>query len=333
MASGPNALLSPYHPPYRPDSGDGMPRRPAMTPEQQFLAELAVIERVIAWICVRRGLRGADAEDFGSMVKIRLIENDYEKLARFQGRSSLKTYLTAVINRMYLDYQVQRFGKWRPSAKARELGAIALRLERLMYRDGLSRDEACGVLLSDTRVGETRDALHAIARQLPDRRARAKPVAPAPGALDGGAAAVEQAERQRLAERTFSIIRRTLGGLPARDRMFLRLHLESDFSVAEAARALGQDQKALYRRKESILKLLKEELEREGIGAQDAHELVSNVDWDAALSVDPPGDVQSPEQPGPRPSQGHGPTARQEGGRLQQDRKPCLKRAIIPILD
>ena len=315
MAAGPNAVVSPYHPSYRQDSGVGVPPRAAMTPEQQFLAELAVIERVIAWICVRRGLRGADAEDFGSMVKIRLIENDYEVLAKFQNRSSLKTYLTAVINRIYLDFQVQRFGKWRSSAKARQLGAIAVRLERLMYRDDLSFDEACGVLLSDTRVGETRDALHAIRRQIPERRPPGRPVAPAPGVLDGGAAAVEQAERQRLAERTFSIIWRTLAGLPARERMFLRHHFESGFSVAEAARVLGFDQKALYRRKDSILKLLKDELKREGISAEDAHELVSNVDWDAALSADPPGDVQSPEQPGPRPSQGHGPTARQEGGR------------------
>jgi RNA polymerase sigma factor (sigma-70 family) len=293
-----------------------------MTPEQQFLAELAVIERVIAWVCVRRGLRGADAEDFGSTVKIRLIENDYEVLAKFQRRSSLKTYLTTVINHIYLDFQVQRFGKWRPSAQAKRLGPIAIRLERLMYRDGLSFDEACNVLLSDTRVGETRDALLAIAQQLPDRRTRGQPVATASGALDGGVAAVEQAERQRLAERTLAIIRRTLAGLPARERMFLRLHFESDFSVAEAARVLGFDQKALYRRKESILKLLRDELEREGISKEDAHELVSNVDWDAALSVDPPGDadppggdVPSPEQPGPRPSQGHGPTARREGGR------------------
>jgi hypothetical protein len=185
-----------------------------------------------------------------------------------------------------------------------------------MYRDGLSFDEACEVLLSDTRVGETRDALLAIAQQLPDRRTRGLPVATAPGALDGGAAAVEQAERQRLAERALSIIRRTLAGLPALDRVFLRHHFGSDFSVAEAARVQGRDQKALYRRKESILKLLRDELEREGISKEDAHELVSNVDWDAALSFDPPGGADPPpEQPGPRPSQGHGPTARQEGGR------------------
>ncbi|TMB53967.1 MAG: sigma-70 family RNA polymerase sigma factor, partial [Chloroflexi bacterium] len=79
-----------------------------MTREQLFLSELALIERVIAWVCARRCLRGAEAEDFGSTVKLRLIENDYEILGRFEGRSSLKTYMTVVVHRLYLDYQTQR---------------------------------------------------------------------------------------------------------------------------------------------------------------------------------------------------------------------------------
>jgi len=82
-----------------------------MTREQLFLSQLPVIERVIGWVCARRCLRGADAEDFASTVKCRLIEDDYEILGKFGGRSSLKTYLTVVINRLYLDFQVQRFGK------------------------------------------------------------------------------------------------------------------------------------------------------------------------------------------------------------------------------
>ena len=124
-----------------------------MTREQLFLSELALIERVIAWVCARRCLRGAEAEDFGSTVKLRLIENDYEILGRFEGRSSLKTYMTVVVHRLYLDYQTQRFGKWRPSAEARRLGPVALRLEALLYRDGLTFEEASGVLRTMPDMG------------------------------------------------------------------------------------------------------------------------------------------------------------------------------------
>src|SRR5207245_8455844 len=104
------AVRAPRHLPYH----QAVPGGP-MTREQLFLSELALIERVIAWVCTRRCLRGSDAEDFASTVKLRFIENDYEILGRFEGRSSLKTYITAVVNHLYLDFQTQRFGKWRPS--------------------------------------------------------------------------------------------------------------------------------------------------------------------------------------------------------------------------
>jgi len=261
-----------------------------MTHEQWFLEQLPTIERVIGWVCAKRGLRAADAEDFGSIVKMRLIENEYEVLGKWQGRSTMKTYLTTVINRIYLDFQVQRFGKWRASAEAKRLGPEAQRLEQLMFRDGLSFDEVCEVMLSDPRMRLTRDDLHAIRLKLPARRTRRgdlheyEPVRP-----EGAGEAVERAERQALADKTFAVIRCSLSRLPARERLFLRLHFQSGMTVADAARALGAgDDKALYRKKEEILKQLRTDLEAEGISREDAQELLLNLDWEAALSPDIP---------------------------------------------
>jgi RNA polymerase sigma factor (sigma-70 family) len=295
-------------------AGDERAGRTPTTHEEMFLSQLPVIDRVIGWVCARRGLRGADAEDFASTVKTRLIENDYEVLARFEGRSSLKTYLTVVINRLFLDFQVRRFGKWRSSAEARRLGPVAVRLERLLFRDGLTFDEACGVLRSDTRMSETRDTLEALRLRLRDRPSRGtdadgdEPVSSVTGAL-----AVERAERQALADRTFSAIRRSLLRLPARDRVFLRLHVEAGLTVAQAARALGLEQKALYRRKEEILKRLRSDLEGEGIGAQDARELLSTLDWGAALDAQGAASGSFSEEGGLRPSHEEGRSSRLEG--------------------
>jgi RNA polymerase sigma factor (sigma-70 family) len=282
------------------------------TREELFLSQLPVIDRVIGWVSARRGLRGADAEDFGSTVKTRLIENEYEALARFEGRSSLKTYLTVVINRLYLDFQVRRFGKWRPTAEARRLGPVAVRLECLLHRDGLTFDEACGVLRSDTRVSETRDALEALRLRLP-HRPRRDPGGDEPVSPESGALAVERAERQALADRTFSAIRRSLLRRPAGDRVFLRLHVEAGLTVAQAARALGLEQKALYRRREEILKRLRSDLEAEGIGAQDARELLSTLDWGAALDARGPASGSFSEEGGSRPSHEEGRSRRLEG--------------------
>jgi RNA polymerase sigma factor for flagellar operon FliA len=189
---------------------------------------------------------------------------------------------------------------------------VAVRLECLMFRDGLTFDEASGVLQSDPRVTETRDALHAMSQRLPNRPSRnLSGNGPEPSRLESAASTVERAERQALAERTFDVIRRSLSQLPARDRVFLRLHLESGLTVADVARSLGLDQKALYRKKEDLLKRLKSDLEAEGIGSEAARELLSTLDWDAAFSV--PESVQIPEQAGLRPSQVQGTAAQGEG--------------------
>ncbi len=277
-----------------------------MTREQLFLSELALIERVIAWVCARRCLRGAEAEDFGSTVKLRLIENEYEILGRFEGRSSLKTYVTVVVNRLYLDYQRERFGKWRSSAQARRLGPVALRLESLLYRDGRTFEEACGVLQTDLGVAESREALYELSLKLPLRNPRRavsghdqEPSEPGPGP---GPSTIELSERQALARRTFRVLRRALGRLPARDRIIVRLHLEAGLSLADVARSLGGGQKALYRKRDALLKQLRFDLEAEGIRGGDAHELLSTLDWDSALATGEGASGSFLEQAASRPS-------------------------------
>src|SRR5262245_2971257 len=283
-----------------------------MTREQLFLSELAMIQRVIAWVCARRCLRGAEAEDFASTVKLRLIENDYEVLSRFQGRSSLKTYLTAVINRIYLDYQTQRFGKWRPSAQARRLGPVAQRLESLLYRDGLTIDEAIGVLQTDIRVAQSREALYELSLRLPLRRSGAG--SSHMGAdIPDGPSPMEQADRQALAGKISLILRRALQRLPPRDRIVLRLNVESGLSLADIARSLGEPQKALYRKREELLKRLRRDLEAEGIRDRDAQELMSSYDWELDLDGNGFGTGSFPEETGSHPSRSDGPVGGQEG--------------------
>ena len=284
-----------------------------MTREELFLSELALIERVIAWVCARRCLRGADGEDFASTVKLRLIENDYDVLARFEGRSSLKTYLTMVVNRLYLDYQRERFGKWRSSAQARRLGPLALRLEALLYRDRLPFEEALGVLQTDVGVAETREALHELSLKLPRRNLRRDGVGgdPEPSEARSGHSVLDQADREALARKIFLVLKRALGRLPARDRIILRLHIEDGLTLAAVAKSLGEQQKALYRKRDALLNQLRVELEADGIRDRDARELLETLDWDAALTVDGPARGSSVDEAWSPPSVTDGQTRRE----------------------
>src|SRR4030088_1334139 len=68
--------------------------------ETLFVSQLPVIEAVIAHVSRRHRLAATEAQEFGSEVALRLMQNDHEVLRRFQGRSSLRTYLTVVVNRL-----------------------------------------------------------------------------------------------------------------------------------------------------------------------------------------------------------------------------------------
>src|SRR6185503_194492 len=97
--------------------------------EQRFLSALSDIERVIRFIARRNRLGRAEEEEFAGEVRLAFVEDDYRILDRFQGNSSLRTYLTVVIQRLFLDYRQKLWGKWRPSAEAQRRGPLACRLE------------------------------------------------------------------------------------------------------------------------------------------------------------------------------------------------------------
>src|SRR5688572_14758666 len=114
--------------------------------EQLVVAELPAIRRLLASVARQRRLSADDAEEFVAVALLRLIADDYAVLRKFNGGCSLYGYLTVVFQRVCLDFRTAQWGKWRHSAASRRGGAIALLLERLTIRDGLTFDEACAVL-------------------------------------------------------------------------------------------------------------------------------------------------------------------------------------------
>src|SRR6478672_3264957 len=146
----------------------GSPAAPLMEGEALFLASLPIIDDITARVCRRHRLTAAEADDFRSEVRLHFIDQDYEVLRRFEGRSSLPTYVTTVVQRQFLDYRNRLWGKWRPCAEARRMGPTAILIERLIIRDGWSLDQAVETL--QLNHGVTLDeALQAFCERLTHR--------------------------------------------------------------------------------------------------------------------------------------------------------------------
>jgi RNA polymerase sigma factor (sigma-70 family) len=245
-----------------------------------FTANLGLIDRIIAIVCRRANLFGADAEDFASETKLALIEDDYAVLRKYEGRASLETFLTVVIRRLLADSRTRAKGRWHASSEAQRLGATAVLAETLVLRDGRSADEA----LMHIRVvdpGITRESLASMLKRLPERtrRPRAVHIEGIANAIAGGEAADARALRgdmDRISATAGKALRELLAELPTEDRVILKMRFGSEMSVADIARILRLPQRPLYRRMEWLLARLRIALVNAGIDRNTAAELVGS---------------------------------------------------------
>jgi RNA polymerase sigma factor for flagellar operon FliA len=243
-----------------------------------FLSNQDTIERIVATICRRHIVPKSVQEDFASYTNVRLMKDDYAIFGKFQGRSSLVTFLSVVITNFFHDYRNDLWGRWRPSAEARRLGALALKLEALLYRDGYTLAEAIQKL--KTAGGDLPPDLELfrLAARIPVRN-RPRPVSPnaadnAP-ANDSADALTIQNELEAQRANAAQEMERALASLPVEDGLILRLRFFDGISVADIARMLGTKQKPLYRRIDTNLQRLREILEERGINRELVHAILS----------------------------------------------------------
>jgi RNA polymerase sigma factor (sigma-70 family) len=247
--------------------------------EALFRENLPLIDDVSGQVCRRHGLFGAESEDFRSDVRLHFIEHDYEVLRRFERRSSLPTYVTVVIQRLFLDYRNQQWGRWRPSAAARRLGPSAVLLERLIVRDGWTPEQATEMLYTNHGIvmdDELRALCVDLARRRPGRQfvdeEEAGDVATPGPSSDVN---VVRAEQEFLAKRVQAALDRARQSLDPEEQLVLRMRFEDAVSVADIARALHVNQKRLYRTIEQLLARIGADLEAEGISRSDVSALLS----------------------------------------------------------
>ncbi|HEV8238277.1 MAG TPA: sigma-70 family RNA polymerase sigma factor [Thermoanaerobaculia bacterium] len=235
--------------------------------ERLFLDNLALIDRIVASTCRRNRLTKEESEDFASVVKLKLLADDYAVLRKFTGncKATLRGYLIAVVQHAYQDHRNHLWGKWRPSAEARRLGPLATKLDTLLHRDGLTLDEACA--LADPA---DREEMQRLASKLAPRAKRRMEDVQQLERLPSGdrtpEAVLIDRERDAVLEALGRVLAEALEGLKAEDKLLLHLRLERRLSLASVAKAYGVDARKLYRQWELLIKQLRARLEKSGYG-------------------------------------------------------------------
>ena len=79
----------------------------AMDMQQVYVSHLPLIEELAAFVCRRNHMSVAETEAFIGFVKLKLIEDDYAVIRRFDGRSLFRTYLTTIIMRLLVHQRRQ----------------------------------------------------------------------------------------------------------------------------------------------------------------------------------------------------------------------------------
>jgi RNA polymerase sigma factor (sigma-70 family) len=230
----------------------------------------------------RGGLPEHEAEELRSWALLKLVEDDYRILASWQGRSSFSTYLNVVLVNLMRDYRCHVWGKWRPSAAAQRSGPSGVLLERLLFRDGLSFEEAIERMRTQHGISLSRTELEGLAVRLPRRsghwRADEEELLQIP--VDGQVESrLDDRERALVATHLRELLLPALRSLPAEERLLLKLHYWDHLSLAAISPLLGRPQRKLYPLRDRCLKKIRRHLEKANLSVDQVRVLLGGAHW------------------------------------------------------
>lgn len=251
-----------------------------MNPEaarEWFDRHFEVVCQIIDGIARRNHLSDDELKSYRSYAYERLLDRGFRMIRAYSERAAPRTYLTVVLTNVYRDFRIKQYGKFRPSAEARRLGATAVLLDTLIHRDGQPRGEAIRRVASRDDVELSEADLWMIVERLPRRIRRSEvrldDLSPPRSGKDP-AGIHERGEQADRMEECREALQEAMKTLPTEDQRIIRLHVWEGKTLAAVARELDLKQKPLYRRVKRAYRRLRAHLEARGFRGEDVADLL-----------------------------------------------------------
>ena len=151
--------------------------------------------------------------------------------------------------------------------------------QRLLRRDGVTFDTAVAILRSRDGVTVDDRELARLAATFPERsRPRIEPDSDATTRAPGSQRADDRVlatEHEGHKKSVLEALEQSLATLSMEDRVILKLRFWEGLTVADISRALGLEQRPLYRRLQRLIARLKASLEEAGVSAAEVGRLLT----------------------------------------------------------
>jgi len=186
------------------------------------------------------------AQECFEYVCAKLSDNDFHRLTCFRpdGPAKFRTWLTAVVGNLCIDWRRSVYGRYRTPHNVRELPELDQRVFDCLYRHGMTRQECLHFLearfpkLTEQMISEIHAGIHAVLTsrqrwQLSTRKTETVSIDHPTmifSATDKGPESLTETdqEQQRLMK--------AMARLEPRQRLFLQLRFQQDLTLEEVAR-------------------------------------------------------------------------------------------------
>lgn len=223
-----------------------------------------------------------DADELFIHVVDHLKEDNYRRIREFRGRSSITTYITAIIGRLVVDLVRQRTGRNRAKVRSESQGELGRHVYDLMVKRGHSADEAADILLANFTIQASAGELMELHRSMMGRDVRHQSCAETETAwgTEGEFVVVQrQNPEMELVGHIQNVRRRNLlaslvEDLKGEDRMLVRLRFPLDdetppLDMEQIGIMTGQTPQQADRKLRRILLSCREELLKKGHRLED----------------------------------------------------------------